>query len=227
MQGPSQLPRWLLSRSCCCALQGSARRPDRPCSEPGCCPCRSRRDRRCLSETSRYPPGTAVLPLKIRSCPTLLLPTSSDDGPKNPERAELPVTTRSWPTVTGGSPLPAQASSSPIENPNVTDLPVIRKSRPTVTSQMPSKTNGNPGEPLIKTSRPTFTGPDSHSTTQALPVWTVPGSEATRSRPIVVFFPRCRLAPVCVIRSWPIVSCVVSNSAFVCPIASWPTVTPS
>ena len=63
-----------------------------------------------LSATSRYPPGTALLALKTRSWPTSLPPTSSADGPKNPDSAELSVTIKSWPIVSGVLPFPAQLS---------------------------------------------------------------------------------------------------------------------
>jgi hypothetical protein len=39
-----------------------------------------------------------------------LPPTSSADGPKNPDSAELSVTIKSWPIVSGVLPFPAQLS---------------------------------------------------------------------------------------------------------------------
>ena len=133
-------------------------------------------------ETSRPPPGTAVLLLNTRSRPTWLSATRIDDGPKKPDTAWLPVTTRSRPIVSGCWPLARQLLPSPI--PRLTVLSVIRRSRPTVRLQKPSNTNGKPGDPSITTSWPTLTGPPGVFG-ELCPVCTVCGFEANRSCPIV------------------------------------------
>ena len=107
-------------------------------------------------DTSRLPPGTAVLLLNTRSRPTWLSPTMSADGPNTPASAVLPVMIMSRPTVFAGWPFRAQML--PIPNPSVTERFVMLKSCTASTSQMPSKTNGRSGEPWIAKSWPTFSG---------------------------------------------------------------------
>ena len=54
-----------------------------------------------------------MLLLNTRSRPTWLAPTLIDDGPKTPDAAWFPVTTRSRPIVSGGRPLPAHLPAEP------------------------------------------------------------------------------------------------------------------
>ena len=68
--------------------------------------------------------------------------------------------------------------------PRLTVLSVIRRSRPTFRSQMPSNTNGKPGDPSIMKSWPTFTGPPGVFG-ELCPVCTVCGFDAKKSCPIV------------------------------------------
>src|SRR5262249_40220977 len=110
-----------------------------------------------LLDTSRFPPGTAVLLLNTRSRPTWLSLTLIDEGPKTPDSAWLPVTTRSRPTVSACCPFETQLPPIPI--PRLTDLFVTLRSRATVRLQRPSNTKGKSGEPSITRSCPTLTGP--------------------------------------------------------------------
>ena len=123
----------------------------------------------------------------------------------------------------GDSPLRTQLV--PRLSPSVTDRFVYRRSWPTVRRQIPSKTKVSPsGKPSIETSWPTLTAPPGEFG-PLRPVWTVSGSIAVRSCPIVVSS-RWRLSsPPDASRSWPTLVCERSASANSPRVTSPPTVT--